>query len=587
MDEDHTILIDSVVSFLCDSKEQHSATLSKWFSHISDFLSLSREQGVRENNPNVLLKHQRLIIIIADLLWTLETKCPKSKVTSFLKADSFDGFLTTITKNSDLKQKIKDILFRDNSKFIGDEEEYYGFLDLFLKAANERELQDFEICTAEYVHRLAKTERSLKWNHEDINSSFSTISGMRIGISSANASDNWTNAKLRGGRVVNVSVNLFGQPPVSAEISRTRSTDDVLLTLVSTDSLSGELGTSEVSFTKEDLRLLGEFGDNKDPFRMLKCAFFFVGILLEHSSPAELLRQFVSFAGESCTLKLSLTNLGPSRSGFASSSAVSSNLLKVLYMASGQDEIANDLNAFGSLVLLFENRLGLKSGRQDVDGLLPDGFKNLTYGPTSETLLPKLDQSKFLGFNFDEVPGNLIVVDSGIQRPSHLGRKRGLNMRHWTLLSRNKERFPAIRKSYGVHHHIVNAFVKLDWARVGELFLVYMGLRETIDSGATMSIYDENHGRRLLRDLFDPFKAEGIIHGGMFTGAMGGGVAMLVPSAIGKTLLEDGKTTLLVSKLQKLAELEVDMALPFAHLRVFQYSVNLHGIKCSVSELLS
>ena len=78
-------------------------------------------------------------------------------------------------------------------------------------------------------------------------------------------------------------------------------------------------------------------------------------------------------------LKLSVTNVGPSRSGFASSSAVAMNILKVLYYCCNMTHIANNDILLGSMALLFENHLGLKSGRQDVDGLLPNGIKLLYY----------------------------------------------------------------------------------------------------------------------------------------------------------------------------------------------------------------
>lgn len=40
---------------------------------------------------------------------------------------------------------------------------------------------------------------------------------------------------------------------------------------------------------------------------------------------------------------------------------------------------------------LFENRLGLKSGRQDVDGLLAGGLKSIRYEPTSGFLMPHIE----------------------------------------------------------------------------------------------------------------------------------------------------------------------------------------------------
>lgn len=55
-----------------------------------------------------------------------------------------------------------------------------------------------------------------------------------------------------------------------------------------------------------------------------------------------------------------------------------------------------------------------------------------------------------------------------------------------------------------------------------------MRRRERIDSGATASQFDGVMKCRVLVLLFERLKQLQLISGGMLTGAMGGGVAMLV-----------------------------------------------------------
>ena len=65
---------------------------------------------------------------------------------------------------------------------------------------------------------------------------------MRVGISSANASDNWTNSKLSGGMVVNVAINFteLGKCPVDCILQRIDTPEIILET---THTMSGPLKT--------------------------------------------------------------------------------------------------------------------------------------------------------------------------------------------------------------------------------------------------------------------------------------------------------------------------------------------------------
>jgi mevalonate kinase len=187
--------------------------------------------------------------------------------------------------------------------------------------------------------------------------------------------------------------------------------------------------------------LLANVSDASDPLRMLKHALAFVG--------------GVAWNG----VRLHLCNRGVSRSGFASSSAVAINLLAALYTACG---VHIEPVHCASLALLFENQLGLKSGRQDVDGPLYSGLKHLVYRQTSRVVLPEIEML--------HVPLNLVLVDTGVRRPTDTSLKRGLNMRHLAFLSRDPVTFLSIRKSLGIHGEIVEAVRKSNWPLLGHLF---------------------------------------------------------------------------------------------------------------------
>jgi mevalonate kinase len=232
---------------------------------------------------------------------------------------------------------------------------------------------------------------------------------------------------------------------------------------------------------------LFKYSDNNDRLRMLKYALIFTGIVRPNSENAQQvmddLRRFMhpemtdvidQQSPQPQGFRLDLINNGPSRSGFASSSAVAVCLLQVLYMCSGQYDLGTDRIRLGSMALLFENRLGLKSGRQDVDGLLPNGLKILRYPPTTGFVCPEIETWSSEQFDFSALPSHFVLVDTGIPRPGFLDLRRGLNMRHWAFLSRDPLKYPAIRKSLGIHVQIVDAFRLQNWPRLGVLLTDYM-----------------------------------------------------------------------------------------------------------------
>ncbi|KNC46322.1 uncharacterized protein AMSG_02774 [Thecamonas trahens ATCC 50062] len=436
------------------------------------------------------------------------------------------------------------------------EEAFFRFLNPFLMAANGVEVDDVHESLMAAAAAPDESSSGPRW-FDDTKSGVVSMSGMRIGISSANASDNWTSAKLGGGSVLNMAVNINGTRPLCAKVSRVQaplpglclttthwngSGERVSALLVPESALENPSVAAamtravaavtdvEPSVTCESDAFMSS--DPNDPLRFLRFALEFTGIVIRRRT-APILEQLAAFtgapnAGGAYALCVDIINSGPSRSGFASSSAVAVNLLGALYAACGS-AVADDPILLGSHVLLFENVLGLKSGRQDVDGVLP-GLKLLHYAPTETVLVPSLPCT--VGWVSEAAERattqSLLVVDTGIQRTAVLDYRRGLNSRHMSYLRRKGKPYAAIVASLGIHAHIVQAFRFGRIRELGECFTAYMGLRAIIDPGAVSSIYDTDASGKVLLELFSQLKTAGLSHGGMFTGAMGGGVALVV-----------------------------------------------------------
>eukprot|EP01083_Nonionella_stella_P067794 179539_1 len=557
---------------------------------ILEFLKL--KQTERERN-NLLLLQERAIIILADVIWMFYKRFYKELV-QWLDSKDMNAIVREFVsvKEENIKQLCDEmeLLKGRPPPSVSDSNDlaaYYGFLEPFLKASNEKELQDFNECAQILLaqHRGIVSKTEIKYC--DINVSYSTSSGMRVGISSANASDNWTNSKLNGGVTINMAINLDSLPratPVTAQVHCIAS--NVCIRLSTTHTMSGNVRQDTIEFTKDNMAQFLVMDDNRDVFRMLKYSLIFVGIVVDPKDNqsdddyASILSDIARFTGGH-GLSLSVSNLGPSRSGFASSSAVACNILKVLYACCGCDIAHND-ELLASMALLLENRLGLKSGRQDVDGLFaaPNGVKVLHYNETTQFVTPKISFLRSDRFNIDELCRKMILVNSGIARASGLGLHRGLNMRFLAYLSRDPVRFKSILQSYRIHSDIVDALQSNNYCFLGKLFVDYMSCRERIDPGATQSKYDAAaDGEKVLRRLFDPLMERDLIYGGMFTGAMGGGVAML-------SLTPNANETNIECALDELKQWKTkNEDQPFARLQRIEYSVNCNGILLSTSRV--
>jgi galactokinase/mevalonate kinase-like predicted kinase len=586
--------IDSVLRIISEDRDgdhraglrgiQAAGAMRLLVERLRQYLRATPETS---GDPKIHLRQERAVLVLGDVLWgaiengeTLER--------SWLEDVVGDVSSQARTRSDILRVVTEPHLVAGSGQ--SPEDEYLAFINQFMTAVNESEMRDFSLAK-EALLRANAPQREL---HLTRGTCRATVP-MRVGISSANASDNWTFSKLRGGVVVNFAVDLGmgdGERPRAPVAVTVEALGEPVLEL-RTDSLLDTDRPTHVRLTAENAVLFYAippdaertvercFKDVRDPLLLLKYALVFSGIVGFKTAPDEYLRQparllaDVARFGSGRGLRLSVWSRGPSRSGFASSSCVSLGLLRVLYEASGQTQLAEP-HLLSSLALLLENEIGLKSGKQDTDGPLYPGVKSIRYAPTSGFLEGEIE---CLRLDERALGENLILVNSGIQRPAATGLRRGLNMRHYAYVSRDPRRFPAVMQSLEVHREIVAALLRSDWSALGQAFNRYLDLRETIDPGATQSVYDEAAGAKVLRLPFERLRSEGLIEGGMYTGAMGGGCLMLVATPLGKKVDASGETHLLAA-LRRLQRSVIGDQRPFGRLEVYRYAVNSRGLEC-------
>jgi galactokinase/mevalonate kinase-like predicted kinase len=586
-DDDHRPILDEL---------REPESLRALIDALRAYLRLDRASS---GQPQVLLLQERAILVLGDALWRLKQlgARPDDAALSAILADVSSSEKT----RSDIRCAVVDTALEGQS--VG-EAEYLAFINQFLVAVNEREMRDFSLAKDDLLRNVLR-RRGTELRLRDPQARYESVSPMRVGLSSANASDNWTFSKLRGGAVVNFAVDLAmgdsGAPhaPISAELETIPAAVLELRTI-------SHLQTDRPTQVIIDRKSAGEFlalpagapaeagrcfRDIQDPLLLLKYAFVFAGIVgfkedadAYVAQPSRVLDDVLRFSGGR-GLRLTLRSDGPSRSGFASSSCVALALLQVLYTASDQEELTQR-ETLSSLALLLENEVGLKSGKQDTDGPLYPGVKSLRYRPTAGFLASDVAP---LALDEAALNENVVLANSGVQRPPASGLRRGLNMRHYSYVSRDPLRFPAVMRSLAVHESIVEALVASDWPRLGALFGEYMNLRETIDPGATQSLYDAAAGTAVLRLPFQRLQQQGLIYGGMYSGAMGGGCMMLVATPRGTQPAPgsgDRRVTRLFAALEELRGYAAGDLRPFAGLEIYRYAVNARGLTCSVTPTL-
>jgi len=560
-DESHVALFKGVTDF---SVYQETVDALRKYLRRTDI----------EADPMLYIKQERAIIVLADVIWSLAVNQPGQ-----LGQLNIDGMVSDITPNADSRDSLTQTLsaLKASPESLNDDR-YLAYIQPFIDASYERELQDFERAKAALMADVPQPAAgTLKYQKTQGDRTIHESHGpMRFGISSGNGSDNWTTVKDRGGVTLNGAINLDGKVPVKVEFAEAQAGQIVL------EIIGGLPGSPhQLILTKDNIDQFYTWENGADPFRMLKYALIFTGIVKNNpGNPSQVLEDVSNFTNGQ-GLHLRVTSFGPSRGGLASSTAVAEKILDALYHATGQDQLAENKSLRGSLAILMENHLRLKSGRQDPDGSIWGGIKSFVYPPTEGFVEATGDNVSVLDLNAEQlaqVSDNLIFVNTNIPRSSATSLMRNLSMRNLSYLSRDIDRgFDAHIRSQGIHQRIVQAFETQNWAALGPLFLEYMSYRERIDPNATWSIFDEIAGEKVLRWIYDPLVEQGLIYGGMFTGQMGGGVAMLVLTPKGKDVLPDGRRRI-DAALEELKDRPIpDGRKPYENLEQINYSVNSTG----------
>ena len=167
---------------------------------------------------------------------------------------------------------------------------------------------------------------------------------------------------LEGGNVVNLAIELNGQPPLQTYVKPSK---ELRITLRSID-----LGASEVIETYEQLMQYNKVGS---PFSIPKAALALAGFLPQFSSErfASLKQQLEAFG---CGIELTLLSAVPAGSGLGTSSILAATVLGAVSDFCG---LGWDKNEIGRRTLVLEQLLTTGGGWQDQFGGVLGGVKLL------------------------------------------------------------------------------------------------------------------------------------------------------------------------------------------------------------------
>lgn len=167
---------------------------------------------------------------------------------------------------------------------------------------------------------------------------------------------------MEGGSVVNIAIELNGQPPLQAYVKPSKEFRIFLRSI--------DLGASEVVETYEQL---GDFTHVGSPFSIPKAALALAGFLPAFSAEEypSLKAQLESFG---CGIELTLLSAIPAGSGLGTSSILAATVLGAL---SDFCSLAWDKNEIGQRTLVLEQLLTTGGGWQDQFGGVLGGVKLL------------------------------------------------------------------------------------------------------------------------------------------------------------------------------------------------------------------
>lgn len=258
---------------------------------------------------------------------------------------------------------------------------------------------------------------------------------------------------MEGGNVINLAIELNGQPPIQTFVKPCRDFHIVLRSI--------DLGASEIVKTYSELRAFNQVGS---PFAIPKAALALVGFHPDFASPSssypsleEQLRDF------GCGIEVTLLSAIPAGSGLGTSSILASTVLGTLNDFCG---LGWDKNEIGRRTLVLEQLLTTGGGWQDQFGGLLAGVKLLQ---TSRGF----DQSPVVRW----LPTDIFTQPE--QRACHLLYYTGITRTAKTILSE------IVRKMFLNHHD--------------ELAMLREMKAHTLDMYEALQRNDFEHMGRLIR----------------------------------------------------------------------------------------
>ena len=385
---------------------------------------------------------------------------------------------------------------------------------------------------------------------------FCIQSPLRLGISSANASDNHLRSKEQGGKTLNIAVNLQqgqqerAQPPL--EVTARRLPEPQLILRSRSRGFKADFEASKHSSATTVSELFFAYRRSGDEaLRLVKQGLVHAGIVRPNST--DIIKDIAAFTGGG-GLEITTSSKVLQGSGLGTSGVLSAAILKMLYHLSGHPYAAPACEYPGlyDQSLMLEQSLGLNSGWQDARGASggPSAIKNFYAPPTNglpapeRTFLTQVDENLFTE--------RVVLFDTGISRSA----TRGLNVVLDAYLSRDSQRYAAIRESLAIHDDMVAALCAGAYADLGRLADRYWQLRCILDPQATNDA---------LQHLFENPQITDLTEGGLLTGAGGGGFALLIAA--------EGQAAALHTRLDKLRQHAA-----FANSRVVSYQLNAQGI---------
>ena len=385
---------------------------------------------------------------------------------------------------------------------------------------------------------------------------FCIQSPLRLGISSANASDNHLRSKEQGGKTLNIAVNLqqdrekHAQPPL--EVTARRLPEPQLILRSRSRGFKADFEASKQSAAATVSELFFAYRRSGDEaLRLVKQGLVHTGIVRPNST--DIIKDIAAFT-DGGGLEITTSSKVLQGSGLGTSGVLSAAILKMLYHLSGHPYAAPACEYPGlyDQSLMLEQSLGLNSGWQDARGASggPSAIKNFYAPPTNglpapeRTFLTQVDEHLFTE--------RVVLFDTGISRSA----TRGLNVVLDAYLSRDRQRYAAIRESLAIHDDMVAALCEGAYADLGRLADRYWQLRCILDPQATNDA---------LQHLFENPQITDLTEGGLLTGAGGGGFALLIAA--------EGQAIELRARLDKLRQHAA-----FTNSRVVSYQLNAQGI---------